>query len=290
MNYPSSVPSPSIAPTGPSFTLALGAGGARGLAHIPVIEVLDELGLKPVAIAGASIGAIIGACYSAGMSGKDIREFFLSLVTRRTAILSALMAARVGKWKDVASLGNPFLIDGTKLLEKFWPAAVPDSFSGLRIPLQVVVTDFHGRCETVYSSGALLPVVAASMAIPGAFQPVIHQGRVLVDGGTVNPLPFDLLKGKAPFTIAVDVTGGPAEEIDGQPSGFEVMFGALQLLQGAIVAEKLKNDRPQVLVRPPIDDFRVLDFFVAEKVLEASEPVKDELKRQIEAQMTGIRA
>ena len=101
----------------------------------------------------------------------------------------------------------------------------------------------------------------------------------------MNPLPFDLLKGKAPFTIAIDVTGGPTHEINGQPSGFEVMFGALQLLQGAIVSEKLKHDSPQVLIRPPIDDFRVLDFFVAEKVLDASEPVKDELKRQIEAQL-----
>ena len=137
----------------------------------------------------------------------------------------------------------------------------------------------------MFETGPLRPAVAASMAIPGAFQPVEHEGRILIDGGTVNPLPFDLLQGKATFTIAIDVIGGPAEEIHGQPAGFEIIFGALQLLQGAIVAEKLKANRPEVLIRPPIDSFRVLDFLAARKVLEACELIKDEFKRKIDSQM-----
>lgn len=274
-----------------SFALALGAGGARGLAHIPIIEALDELGLKPVAIAGSSIGAIIAVCYAAGMSGRDIRVFFLDLIARRRTLAGALMKARVGRLKDVRTLGNPFLIDGEKLLQKFWPATVPQNFSELTIPVSIVTTDFHAREELVFSTGPLRPAVAASMAIPGAFQPVEHQGRILIDGGALNPLPFDIVAGKAAFTVAIDVIGGPGEEIHGQPTGFEIIFGALQLLQGAIVAEKLKTRRPEVLIRPPVDAFRVLDFFVAKKILEASEPVKDAFKRKIDAQMAlGIPA
>lgn len=268
-----------------SFSLILGAGGARGLAHIPAIEVLDEMGLKPVAIAGSSIGAVIGACYAAGMTGKDIREFILGLVAHRTALAATLLAVRVGRFKDVTTLGNPFLLDGEKLLERFWPEAVPRSFEDLRMPLAVVTTDFHARKQLVFTAGDLLPPVAASMAIPGAFQPVHYRERILVDGGTVNPLPFDLLRSKAKFTIAIDVTGGPQPDVSGQPTGFEIMFGALQLLQGAIISEKLKQSQPDILIRPPIDNFRVLDFFAAGKVLEVSEPIKDELKRQIEARL-----
>ncbi len=272
------------------FSLALGAGGARGLAHIPVIEALDELGLKPKAIAGASIGAIVGACYAAGMSGKDIRAFFLDLVSHRAALVATLLKVRVGRIKDIATLGSPLLLDGEKLLEKFWPEAVPTTFEELAIPLLIVTTDFHARSEMVFSSGPLLPAAAGSMAIPGAFQPVHYCDRIPVDGGTVNPLPFDLVQGKARATLAVDVTGGPNVEVNGQPAGFEVIFGALQLLQGAIIAEKLKSNRPDILIRPPIDNFRVLDFFAAKKVLAASEPVKDEIKRSIDTLMRKRRA
>jgi len=271
--------------TDQSFSLVLGAGGARGLAHIPIIEALDELGLKPVAIAGTSIGSIIGVCYAAGMSGQDIRAFFLDVVARRKALAGALMTARVGRLKDMRTFGNPFLIDGEKLLKKYWPDSVPQSFEELDVPISVVTADFHARSELVFNTGPLRPAVAASMAIPGAFQPVEHQGRILIDGGTINPLPFDLLRNRTPLTVAVDVIGGPGEEMNGQPSGFEIVFGALQLLQGAIVSEKLKVKRPEILIRPPIDSFRVLNFFAARKILEACEPIKDEFKRKIEAHM-----
>ncbi len=274
----------------PSFSLILGAGGARGLAHIPVIEALDEMGLKPANISGASIGAVIGACYAAGMTGKDIRDFFLSLVARRTALATTLLTVRVGRFKDVKTFGNPLLLDGEKLLQRFWPEPVPHCFEDLSIPLTVVTTDFHARQERIYTSGALLPVIAASMAVPGAFQPVYYQNRILIDGGTINPLPLDALHNKARFTIAVDVTGGPQPDVIGQPSGFDIIFGALQLLQGSIITEKLRQCRPDILIRPPIDTFRMLDFFNAKKILEVSEPVKDELKRRIDLLLTNERA
>ncbi|MEN3929522.1 patatin-like phospholipase family protein [Microvirga sp. W0021] len=261
-----------------TFHLVLGAGGARGLAHIPVLETLDELGLRPANIVGASIGSVIGACYAGGMSGKDIRQFILELASKKTTVATAVISVRLGRFKN----GNPLLLDGEKLLSRFWPTTVPRQFEELDIPLHAVATDFHARDQLVFTKGELLPAIAASIAIPGAFKPVHYQERILIDGGTINPLPFDIIGSEKDFTIAVDVTGGPHAEVSQSPNGFAIMFGSLQLLQGAIITEKLKSRKPDILLKPDVDHFRMLDFFAAQKVLTASEAIKDTLKRQIE--------
>ena len=273
--------------SGPTIALALGAGGARGLAHIAVLEAFDELGLKPVAIAGASIGAMIGAAYAAGMSAKALRAHALDVLRDRATLMTALIGARAGRLADVlAGFGNPFLIDAEKFLDRLWPEKVPDRFEDLRLPFTVTATDYDTRGETVFNAGPLLPAVAGSIAIPGLVRPVRHGGRILVDGGAINPLPFDHLIGRADVLVAVDVTGGPSPQASRAPSSFEVMFGTLQIMQGAIVAAKLKIYRPEIVVRPAVDRFRVLDFFEARAILSAAEPVKDELKRELERHFT----
>jgi NTE family protein len=274
-------------PEHPTIALALGAGGARGLAHIVVLEAFDELGIKPTAIAGASIGAMIGAAYAAGMSGRAIRTQTLEVLADRATLMSAVIGARAGRLADVLSgFGNPFTIDPEKFLERLWPERVPDRFEDLRLPFTAIATDYYGRSEAVFSTGPLLPAVAGSIAIPGLVRPVRHDGRVLVDGGAVNPLPFDHLIGRAGLLVAADVTGGPSPHAGRAPTGFETMFGALQIMQGAIVAAKLKIYRPEIVVRPVVDRFRVLDFFEARAILAAAEPVKDELKRELERHLS----
>jgi NTE family protein len=266
----------------PTIALALGGGGARGLAHIAVLEAFDELGLKPVAIAGTSIGAMIGAAYAAGMTGSAIRAHALDVVRDRATLMAALIGARAGRLADVlAGFGNPLLVDAEKFLDRLWPAKVPERFEGLPVPLTVIATDYDSRSEAVFNAGPLLPAVAGSIAIPGLVRPVRHGGRILVDGGAVNPLPFDHLIGRADILVAVDVTGGPSPQASRAPSSFEVMFGTLQIMQGAIVAAKLKIYRPEIVVRPAVNRFRVLDFFEARAVLSAADAVKDELKREL---------
>jgi NTE family protein len=270
-------------PGGPSIALALGGGGARGLAHIAVLEAFDEIGIKPAVIAGASIGAVIGAAYAAGISSSALRAHALDLLRDRASLMAALIGARVGRLTDMlAGFGNPLLIDGERLLDRLWPDPVPGRFEALQLPFIAVATDYYGKVECVMSDGPLLPAVAASMAIPGLMRPVRHRDRLLVDGGAVNPLPFDHLIGRADLTVAADVTGGPIPHPTRIPAGFEVMFGTLQIMQGAIVAAKLKNYRPAIVVRPAVDRFRVLDFFEARAILAAAQPVKDELKRELE--------
>ena len=154
-----------------TFALALGGGGARGLAHIPVIEALDEIGVKAVAIAGSSIGALVGAAYAAGMSGKDLRRYVIGLAHNPGETRRHLIAARAGKLADIFSGGwsQATQLDAEKFCAAFLPDAVPTDFSDLVIPLTVMATDLHARREAPLSSGTLRPALAASMAIPGCF-------------------------------------------------------------------------------------------------------------------------
>jgi NTE family protein len=229
------------------------------------------------------MGAVVGAAYAAGMSGREMRSHALRTLRERSEVMAALIGARVGRITDVlAGFGNPFLIDGERLLGRLWPEVVPARFAALRLPFLAVATDYYGRAEAVFAEGPLAPAVAASIAIPGLIRAVRIGDRLLMDGGAVNPLPFDHLIGRADVLVAADVTGGPVPHPTRSPSGFEAMFGSLQIMQAAIVAAKLKIYRPEIVVRPAVDRFRVLDFFEARAILAAAEPVKDELKREIE--------
>jgi len=270
------------------IALALGAGGARGLAHIPVLEAFDELGVKPAAIAGTSMGAVVGAAYAAGVPAKALRVHALAVLRDRAKVMARVIEARVGRFADLFSgLGNPLMVDGERILEAFWPEAVPARFEDLAIPFQVVATDYLARSEVVFQAGALGPAVAGSMAIPGVLRPVPFGERLLIDGGAINPLPFDHLIGRAELVVAVDVAGGPVPKPGRGPSNFDVTFGTIQIMQGAITAAKLKIYRPQIVVTPDVSRFRALDFFEIKAILAASEPAKDELKRELERHIRG---
>lgn len=272
------------APQQPSVAVALGAGGARGLAHIVVLEALEELGLKPVAISGSSMGAIIGAAYAAGIPAAELRAQALAQFRDKRKTIARLMKARVGKFSDLlTSLGsNPVLVDAQLLLEIFWPDAMPARFEDLKIPFTAVCTDYHDRCAVNFSSGPLAPAVAGSMAIPGLIKPVEMGGLVLVDGGMVDPIPYRALIGKADIIIACDVTGASAAHRRSAPQPWEALIGAAQIAQHTITSEMLKSDRPDILLRPAIGRFGALDFFRTAQILDAAHNVTDDLKRGLE--------
>ncbi|WP_020177563.1 patatin-like phospholipase family protein [Methylopila sp. M107] len=181
--------------SGPRIGLALGGSGARGLAHLHVLEAFDELGVRPVAIAGCSIGSIYGAGFAAGLSARELRDHTEAMLRRRGEMAAKLMRARVGRLSDLFGAGsrNPMLLDAERLLGEVLPQAVPETFGELKIPFAAVVTDLFSKAEIVRREGALRPVIAASAAIPGVFRPIVHDGRTLIDGAMTNPLPFDAL-------------------------------------------------------------------------------------------------
>ncbi len=269
----------------PSIGLALGSGGARGLAHIPMLEVFDELGIRPSIVAGASIGAIIGAPYCAGVPARELRAHLISEIKDRARAMAKLVDARAASIFDVfKGEGNLFTLDGEKLLDIYWPDGVPETFEELETPMLVATTDFFRREGVTFDKGPLRPAVAGSLAIPGVVKPVQHEGRTLIDGGIVNPLPFDLLFDKADHVIAIDVAGGPTEDVERMPGGFELGIGTIQIMQEAIVRAKLASRRPEAVLKPDIAHFFVLEFLSGKEVLAKGDALKDDLRRVL----TGI--
>ncbi len=266
-----------------TFALALGGGGARGLGHIAVIEALDEMGVRPTAIAGASIGALVGAAYAAGIGGKDMRQHVIRLAHDRGAIFRRLLAARAAALGSVLSNGfaGATLVDAEKFVAQFLPERMPDDFSELQIPLIVATSDLYRRCEVPISSGPLKPALAASVALPGLLRPVVIDDRVLIDGGATNPLPFDHLRGRADVVLAVDISGEPAEDRRDLPNPWEALVITVLVMANAIIYEKLKHSAPDLVLRPNVGIFRTLDFFQASSILRAAEPVKAEVKERL---------
>lgn len=270
-----------------TVALALGSGGARGLAHIPVLEAFDELGVRPVAIAGASIGAVIGSGYASGMSGREIRAYAEATLYKRKDVVRRLLSLQFGEMRkrfnaapSLRSLGVQ--LDGLMIADEFLPAKVPQQFEALEIPFYVVATDVWNRVELVIHSGPLRSAVAGSMAIPGVLRPVVHEKRLLIDGGSVNPVPFDILRHTADIIVAVDITRS-VESAEGTiPQPMDSLFLALDIMSHTIVSGKLLASAPEILLRPAVSMFGSLDFLRAADILKASEPMKEELKRRLD--------
>ncbi|TKT69185.1 patatin-like phospholipase family protein [Aquamicrobium sp. LC103] len=281
------VPQHSGKSAGPTFAVAFGGGGARGLAHIHIIETLDELGIKPVAISGSSIGALMGAGMAAGLSGRYIHDYSRDVLAHPSEVASRMWRARPGSFGEmVAGVGfTQFNVE--RILQSFLPPEIPATFEELQIPLQVTATDFFAHSQMVLDKGALLPALAASAAIPAVFRPIKHEGRTLVDGGISNPVPFDLLENRADIVIAIDVVGTPVAT-GGKLTSVDLMLGANQIMMQSIIALKLQRSRPQIMLRPRVSRFRVLDFLKVEHVLSETVSVKDELKQAIDAAVERV--
>ncbi|MEJ8571065.1 patatin-like phospholipase family protein [Microbaculum marinum] len=271
--------------SGPRIGLALGGGGARGLAHIPALEAFDDLGIRPTQVVGTSIGAIIGAAYCSGIAANDLRHYAISAFRHRGEVLNRLWKLRHERFADLLtpSLGNPVQLNPEKVLDAFLPDGVARTFEGLQIPLTTVATDFYSATPVALSSGNLRVAVAASMAIPMMFRPVVVDGAVMIDGGVTDPLPFSFIDRGMDLVVAIDVVNKPKGDTSKIPSPYEAIFGATQILMQGVVAERLAHlNGPNILIRPNINVFRVLDFLKARAIIRSAEPAKDELKRALE--------
>jgi len=243
------------------------------------------MGQKPVAIAGTSIGALIGAAYAAGMGGKDIRRYVIGIAHNRSDTVRRLMQARAGTLGQLFSggLSQATQIDAEKFCAQFLPPALPADFLALQIPLTVMATDFYRRQEAPLTSGPLGPALSAAIAVPGLFRPVAINGRILIDGGTTNPLPFDQLTGRADVVLAVDVLSGSPSERSDMPGLWEGVYAALNIMSSAIVAAKLDHRPPDIVIRPNVAIFRTLDFYQASAILRSADAVKAEVKEKLGA-------
>ncbi len=268
----------------PRVAVAFGGGGARGLAHIHVIETLNEMGITPAAISGSSIGAIMGAAMASGMSGAEIRDHTLAFVGRPASALGRIWKARPPTVKAAMEGGwrlGQFNIE--RITRAFLPEGVAETFEELVIPTRIIVTDYYDHCELVCDSGDLRSAIAASAAIPAVFQPVKRGDRLLIDGGIFNPVPFDHLTGLADIIVGVDVVGLPSGEPGTMPSTMDLMFGASQLMMQSIIDMKRKAHPPHIFLRPDVHQYRVLDFLKVKEILAGSAGIREQLKRDLDA-------
>jgi len=270
--------------------IAFGGGGARGIAHLLMIEALEELGLKPSVISGSSIGAVVGAFYAAGFNSKEMREILNQLINPKSeSVFDYLLKSDILK---LFSMFDPQFIKsgfikGDKF-QKFLKSNLKvSSFEELDIPLKISATDYWKKEEVIFEKGDLLLAIRASYSIPGLFTPIKMKNRILIDGGAVNPLPFDLIKKQCDITIAIDITSFHTMNAQEVPTTFDSVFTTYQIMQNSIIQEKLKFGKPDIYIKPKIYNVRVFDFAKADSIFEQAKTAKKEVKRQLEKLLTA---
>ena len=267
-----------------SIGLALGSGGASGLAHIPMLEVFDELGIKPSIIAGSSIGSVVGALYASGMSGKEIRDIVSEFSGSDMQVFRTLIRGDSGlELMDLLrfDLDAGGLVDSQGFLNFLKQKIRYSRFEELPIRLKVVAADYWKRSQVVFQAGEIIPAVRSSMAVPGLFAPVAFEDRLLIDGGTVNPLPYDLLEGECDIIAAIDVSGGESIDETKKPDFTDALFNTFEIMQQAIIDQKMKLFEPDIYIRPDIKDIRLLHFHRSEEIFQQAAPAVEELKSKL---------
>ena len=269
----------------PSVGLALGSGGAGGLAHIAMLEVFDELGLRPEAIAGTSIGAVIGALYAGGLDAGEIHAVFEEFGGSRLDMLSGLLQADAGARLAgllETDLGNGGMLDIGGFLDFLAGKIEARTFAELEIELAVVATDYWSGEMRVIREGPLFPALGASIAVPALFAPVPRGEDLLIDGGTSNPLPFDLLQGEHDIVVAVDVSAG-SRRLTGEdePGMLSMLFKTFEIMQQSLISLRLAEDSPDIYIKVDTSGVRLLDFNRIDEVLEHARPAAQELRRRL---------
>lgn len=241
--------------------LVLGGGGARGLAHIGAIEELERRGYEVRAVAGTSMGALVGGMYAAG-----------SLETFRRW-MGALDRYKVFSLVDF-TLSSEGLVKGDRVIGAM-REQVPDLPIGeLRIPFAAVAADLLTGEEVVLDSGSLYDAVRASISIPSVFRPVHRDGRVLVDGGMANPLPLNRVHREAgDLLVAVDVcapfAADPKIAAHESLGYYKLLTASSQIMQQHIAQLMRRLYVPDLLVELPADSFSMFEFYRSEEIVEA---------------------
>ncbi|MGH8686244.1 MAG: patatin-like phospholipase RssA [Burkholderiales bacterium] len=276
----------------PKIGLALGAGGARGWAHVGVIRALDERGIRADVVCGTSMGALVGAAYAAGELAR-LEDWALSL-----------------GWRDVFGLMDftwrGGLIRGRRLFEFMRTHFGLQDIAALPVPYGAVATELGSGREVWLREGPVLDAVRASVAIPGVFAPVLRDGELLVDGGLVNPVPVSMCRALgAEVVIAVDLgwakfgyyreqardkeraeaasrpvwwarflpareprAGAATREHPDMPSALGVFFASFDIMQERVGRSRLSGEPADVLVTPILPDFSMMDFDRAREAID----------------------
>lgn len=280
-----------------NIALVLSGGGARGIAHIGVIEALEEQGYNITSISGTSMGSLVGAVYAIGKL-PEFKKWLLNIDKLETFKLVDF------------TFGTQGFIKGDRIfseLKKF----IPDvNIEDLEIDYSAVATDIMNKREVVFTQGSIFDAVRASVSIPSVFTPVKTASTMLIDGGTVNNLPLDRVKrNEGDLLVAVDVVANvpyyetekdeekykqkikkfrnyfdelKARKIAAQLSYFEIIDKSINLMIEEVVKLKLKETPPDIFIQVSQDVCTLFDFYKAEKIIAYGKEVAQETIEGIE--------
>lgn len=241
--------------------LVLAGGGARGVAHIGAIEELESQGFEITSVAGTSMGALVGGVYVSGHL-EPFKEW-----------MRALDKYKVFSLVDFA-LSTEGLVKGDRVMEAM-KELVPDmEIEQMPVPFTAVAADLLTGSEVVLDKGGLYDAIRASISIPSVFRPVHREGQVLVDGGTVNPLPLNRVKrAEGDLLIAVDVSArfgaNPAQRANASLNYYKVLIASSQIMQQRITQLMSRLYKPDIMVEMPADSFGMFEFYHSDEIIEA---------------------
>jgi len=296
---------PATAETGgdarPRIGLVLSGGGARGAAHVGVLKVLDEMRVPVDAIAGTSMGAVVGGLYASGMTGADIERLIRSLnwqdafqdrppreelgFRRKQDDRNFLVRYALGV-TDKGFVLPRGLVQGQKLEQVLRRATLPvaeiASFDRLPIPFRAIATDLETGEEVVMDSGDLVSAMRASMSAPGVFAPAQRDGRLLVDGGLVENLPIDAARAMGVDVLIVVDVSFPLYAREELTSPLEVTNQAFAIMiRGRTLEQRKKLGASDIIIDPPLGRFPSADFSRVPQALRAGVEGAGEVREQL---------
>jgi NTE family protein len=248
-----------------------------------MLEAFDELGIKPSVIVGCSMGALVGAAYACGMTAKEVRMQAERLLSNRLEMMKYVFSTRQSKLTDLLALKSlsALHLNGEKLADLALPDHLPQLIEQAPIPLRIVTTDYELMEEHLLTSGSVIKAVAASIAIPGLITAPHIDGKLHVDGGITNPVPFNHAREGADIVVAIDVTGRPRLTNGRHPGSIELAVGAMLIMFSKIAELRRALGEPEVYIKPATETFGAGDFFRVREIFEAAQPAKEELKRRL---------
>ena len=250
--------------------IALGSGGARGLAHIGVLKTLEENNIPIDYIAGVSVGSIAGAYYSLNREIASLEKKVLQLTKKDLLKLIDLTSPKRA------------LISGDKIKNFIGELINNKSFSDTKIPLRLITTDLCSGEEIQITEGKLVDAIRASISLPGIFPPVKLNGRLLLDGGIVNPTPVDVVKQMgADIVIGVDLTMKYPIKLE-NPNIIETLMQSFGILRTQTTKLNVNNIKNAIMIRPNfsgvLDSYR---FYENRKFIEEGKKVTKEVLPKI---------
>ena len=239
--------------------IALGGGAARGYAHIGVLNAIHELNIPISYVSGTSIGSFIGALYASG----NLKKFENEVRSRNSFM------------KDVLFKLDPVfpklsIMNGNEVIRIFKEITDINTFEELNIPLTTVATDIVNNVKIESNKGDLINAIKASIAIPGVLTPTYVNDNLCVDGGLIDPVPLQsIIDMGADRTIAVNLYGlQTSKKIDNKYNIVDIVDRSAKIILNNVTHLSFKNNEPNILIEPPIDQFYGWDFHKANELID----------------------